>query len=98
MSIKNYSKTIVRNTVAIPTKLTAAAFSSTAELSTLSVDAISLSVDAIKAVPSYAVGLSNIFGKFITDMAYTDLTPEEAAKVYEEATLADIIMNLLRPA
>jgi hypothetical protein len=73
MSIKNDSKTIVRNTVAIPTKLTAAAFSSTAELSTLGVDAISLSVDAIKAMPSYAVGPGNIFGKLIWLMLISPL-------------------------
>jgi len=94
MSIKQDSKTIVRNTVAIPTKLLAAALSGTAELSNLGVDAISLSVDAIKGAPAFAAGIGNIFGKFITGMANSDLTPEEAAAVYESATIAGFIKNL----
>jgi len=94
MSIKQDSKTIVRNTVAIPTKLLAAALSGTAELSNLGVGAVSISVDAIKGLPTFTAGLGNICGKFITGMANPDLTPEEAASVYESATIAGVLKSL----
>jgi len=87
MSIAKDSKTIVRNTVALP--LTAAA-------TTLAVasDVSDLALGAVRGAIPTTKRLGSIVGMFVTGMFNSEMEEQEAKKLYKETTLETVFTKI----
>ena len=87
MSIAKDSKTIVRNTVALP--LTAAA--TTLEVAS---DVSNLALGTVRGAIPTTKRLGSIVGMFVTGMFNSDLDEQEAKKIYNETTLETVFAKI----
>jgi hypothetical protein len=87
MSIKQDSKTIVRNTVALP--LTAAA--TTLEVAS---DVSNLALGTVRGAIPTTKRLGSIVGMFVTGMFNSELDEQEAKKLYKETTLETVFTKI----
>ena len=86
-TIKSNIKTIARNSVHVPVEVAATTLEVAADLTTLSMRAVS------GAVPT-AKQLGTIVGMFTTGLFTSDMTEEAATKLYKETTLADVMLKI----
>ena len=87
MSIAKDSKTIVRNTVALP--LTAAA--TTLEVAS---DVSDLALGTVRGAIPTTKRLGSIVGMFVTGMFNSDLDEQEAKKIYNETTFETVLTKI----
>jgi len=87
MSIVKDSKTIVRNTVALP--LTAAA--TTLEVAS---DVSNLALSTVRGAIPTTKRLGSIVGMFVTGMFNSELDEQEAKKLYKETTLETVFTKI----
>jgi len=87
MSIAKDSKTIARNSIAIP--LTAAA--TTLEVAS---DVSDLALSTVRGAIPTTKRLGNILGMFVTGMFNSELVEQEAKKLYQETTLESVFARI----
>jgi hypothetical protein len=87
MSIAKDSKTIVRNSVALP--LTAAA--TTLEVAS---DVSDLALSTVRGAIPTTKRLGSIVGMFVTGMFNSELDEQEAKKLYKETTLETVFTKI----
>jgi len=87
MSIAKDSKTIVRNTVALP--LTAVA--TTLEVAS---DVSDLALSTVRGAIPTTKRLGSIVGMFVTGMFNSEMEEQEAKKLYKETTLETVFTKI----
>ena len=87
MSIAKDSKTIVRNSVALP--LTAAA--TTLEVAS---DVSDLALSTVRGAIPTTKRLGSIVGMFVTGMFNADMEEQEVRKLYQETTLETVFAKI----
>ena len=87
MSIAKDSKTIVRNTVALP--LTAAA--TTLEIAS---DVSDIALGTVRGAIPTTKRLGSIVGMFVTGMFNSEMEEQEAKKLYKETTLETVFTKI----
>jgi hypothetical protein len=87
MSIKRDSKTIVKNSVAIPTSAAATVLEVASDVSSIGLDIVRNTVPATKRV-------GNIIGLFVTGMFNSDLEEKEVQKLYEDTTVRSVFARM----
>ena len=87
MSIAKDSKTIVRNTVALP--LTAAA--TTLEVAS---DVSNLALGTVRGAIPTTKRLGSIVGMFVTGMFNSEMDEQEVRKLYKETTLETVFAKI----
>ncbi len=87
MSIKQDSKTIVRNSVAIPLTATATGLEVAAKVS-------DTGLSILRGSPKFLGDIADIFGTFVSGAINHDTTPEQAERIYRELTLEQMMQSL----
>ena len=87
MSIKQDSKTIVRNSVAIPLTATATGLEVAAKVS-------DTGLSMLRGSPKFLGDVADIFGTFVSGAINHDTTPEQAERIYQELTLEKMMQSL----
>ena len=77
MSIKQDSKTIVRNSVAIPLTATATGLEVAAKVS-------DTGLSMLRGSPKFLGDVADIFGTFVSGAINHDTTPEQAERIYQD--------------
>jgi hypothetical protein len=87
MSIKQDSKTIVRNIVAIPLTATATGLEVVAKVS-------DTGLSILRGSPKFLGDVAGIFGTFVSGAINHEATPQEAERIYQDLTLEKMMQSL----